>query len=86
MSVVADLLAAARRPTWADKERADFPVLRDMLSLVGRKLSRSAFRQWTSKQRAAAEKWAAATHLRASDNPVHVPPMPACVKRLPEGE
>jgi hypothetical protein len=59
-------------------------VLRDMLLLVSRRLPRATFRAWTANQRKAAENWASLSHLSASDNPVKVPPMPACVKRLTE--
>lgn len=69
---------------WADHEKAAFPVLRDMLLLVSRRLPRATFRAWTANQRKAAENWAALSHLSASDNPVKVPAMPACVKRLAE--
>jgi len=65
-------------------ERVSLETLRDLLALVSRRASLNALRSWTPNQRAAAEKWAAATHLRASDNVVRVPPMPACVKCLKE--
>lgn len=64
--------------------RITFNTLRDMLLLVGRDLSREKFNAWSQAERNKAERWAAATHLRASDNPVKVPPLPAHVSVLPE--
>lgn len=61
---------------------ASTSVLRDMLLLVDRPASIGQLMRWTPNQRASAEKWAAAVHLRASDNIVRVPPEPSCVKLL----
>jgi hypothetical protein len=55
--------------------------LRDLLLLVDRDVPIDAIRQWTSSERAAAERWAGAAHLSASDHDdINVPPEPACVK------
>lgn len=61
----------------------EYPFLRDLLALVERRLTRRAFRTWTPTQRLRATQYAWRAHLRASDNVVKVPTMPACVKRLP---
>lgn len=57
-------------------EEHDLGVLQDILSLVDREVPVEALRTWTPEQREQAEKWAAKLHLRASDNPVRVPPEP----------
>lgn len=76
---------------WADVPGPSFPPgedwIRDndttfaVLQLVGgHEVPFSAVQQWTDAQCQAAEEWAFAKHLRASDNDdVQVPPMPPCV-------
>ena len=54
----------------------DHRITRDLLLLVGIKVTFAAIRQWKPAQIEAAEEWAAAMHLRASDNIVRVPPRP----------
>jgi len=51
-------------------------VVREMLSLADVDVSRVTTATWTLRQCCAAVTWAAAVHLRASDNPVRVPPRP----------
>lgn len=48
----------------------------DVLLLVGYELDASALSVLSVQQLLEAEHWAAKTHLRASDNPVRVPPRP----------
>ena len=54
----------------------DHRITRDLLLLVGIKVTFAAIREWKPSQIEAAEEWAAAMHLRASDNIVRVPPRP----------
>lgn len=49
----------------------------DLLLLVGYEIDPAAVADMPVPDLLAAEKWAAKTHLRASDNPVRVPPRPA---------
>lgn len=53
-----------------------------VLQLVGgQDVPRAAIDSWSDSECLAAEEWALATHLNASDNDdVDVPPMPACVQ------
>jgi hypothetical protein len=55
-------------------------VLRDFLELVSTKVPLDVIKGWTWDQRAEAERWAGLLHLKASDNPVRVPPVPEHVK------
>lgn len=51
--------------------------VRDLLMLVTTKVPPlDRVESWTDLERAEAARWAAATHLRASDNPVRIPPVP----------
>ncbi|MCE5242471.1 MAG: hypothetical protein ABFD98_15775 [Syntrophobacteraceae bacterium] len=51
--------------------------LRDLLSLATDKVpSLERMESWTDMERAEAARWAGAIYLRASDNPVRVPPVP----------
>lgn len=59
-----------------------YSTLRDLLLLVGRDLPRATFNGWSHAERMAAEKWATKAYLRASDNNVHVPPLPPRVAAL----
>lgn len=62
----------------------DLHSLADLLLLVGVKVDASDVAEWTVHQQNLASDWAAKTHLRASDNPVRVPPMPEFLKRFEE--
>jgi len=55
-------------------------IIADMLGLVGIDVEASDVAQWTKVQQEQAEKYAAKAHLRASDNNVRVPTMPAFLK------
>lgn len=56
--------------------------LRDMLALVlAKPPSVECIKRWKPDAFLEAEHWAAKTHLRASDNPVVVPPKPVFLKR-----
>lgn len=57
-------------------------TLGDLLSLVDRHAPMSVLKTWTPSQVAAAQKWAAASYLRASDNIVRVPTIPSHVEQL----
>lgn len=63
--------------------KAKVRVLRDLLALADKDVSNRTLLKWTEEERKQAEKWAALTHLRASDNNVRVPPEPEHVKPLP---
>ncbi len=58
-------------------------VLIDLLALASRRATVVDLVRWSARQRDAAEKWAIAVHLRASDNIVRVPKIPRHVARLP---
>lgn len=65
-------------------------VLRDLLSLVLEVADMDALlgivERWSPEERAEAERWAGASHIRASDHDdVEVPPVPACVAALQRG-
>lgn len=57
-------------------ERND-QLTQDVLDFADVQVSLDEIARWTDKQCEQAEDWAGAVHFRASDNPVHVPPMPA---------
>ena len=63
---------AAKQTVW----ESDSEILSDLLILVGVDVPVAIVTRWTKKQREEAEKWAAKTHLKASDNNVRVPPKP----------
>ncbi|MEM5786266.1 MAG: hypothetical protein AAGU11_03035 [Syntrophobacteraceae bacterium] len=44
--------------------------------------SQEHMKQWTDLERAEVATWAVKTHLRASDNPVRVPPVPQVIFNL----
>jgi hypothetical protein len=60
-----------------------FDTDQSLLALASKQLPWVTWNSWSSEQRAQAANWAAATHLRASDNNNRVPPMPEHVKPLP---
>jgi hypothetical protein len=64
------------------KPRVTFNEAKDILSLIGKKLTRAAWFAWSAQQREKAITFAGAAHFRASDNHVAVPPMPEWVKEL----
>ena len=51
-------------------------ITQNLLLLVSVHVTLRTIRKWTPAQVEAAEKWAAACHLRASDNVVRIPPKP----------
>lgn len=59
----------------------DVDGISDLLSLVGYDAPADVVATWTLEERQAAQEWAAATHLQASDNDVDVPARP---RFLPE--
>ena len=61
----------------AAAELATGPVLRDLLALIGYSASLRTIARWPVAKRVEAEVYAVRVHLRASDNPVRVPPRPA---------
>lgn len=66
-------------PPWARDDAATL----DMLELTGqgRAVPLVAIQLWTDDECKEAEEWAGASHLRASDNDVTVPPIPKHVKQ-----
>lgn len=60
------------RHLWAREDE----VTSTLLELVGISPSKETLATWTDDQVRAAEEWAAAVHLEASDNDVDVPPRP----------
>lgn len=61
-------------------------VIRDLLGLVGVTVTEETVKGWDIPQRRAAQDWASATHLSASDNDVTVPPRPAFLDESELGE
>ena len=59
-----------------DEMSTDYETTKDLLSLVGWKVSVKEIRSWSEKRRDKIEDWAAAVHLEASDNIVRVPKRP----------
>lgn len=51
-------------------------IAQDLLGLVGLKVTKAEVKSWSKKRREKILDWAGACHLRASDNPVKVPPQP----------
>ena len=68
------------------RQPKSYSVLSDLLLLVGYVIGPDELKKWTKQQRAAAEKWACRTHLRASDNLVHVPKKPAILNKYTESQ
>lgn len=65
-------------PRWTREDDGTFLTL---LLVGGHDVPREAIADWTDAECQAAEDWAYAVHLHASDNDdVYVPPMPACVQ------
>lgn len=52
-------------------------ILSDLLGVVDIQVTPEIVMKWTTKQREKAEKWAARSHLRASDNDIFVPKRPS---------
>jgi hypothetical protein len=67
--------AAHHRATARDP--AGLHQLRDLLGLIGYSVTLQALRAWPLAKRVQAEVYAVRARLRASDNPVRVPPRPA---------
>jgi hypothetical protein len=63
-----------------------FSVSRDLLLLVGKRLSRRTWQTWTEEMREVATDWAAAIYLSASDNRVLKKSLvkPDHVEKLPD--
>lgn len=59
-------------------------ITRDLLLLVSIRVSVKAVLSWTPEARAAADRWAAKSFLRANDNIVRVPPKPAFLNAYPK--
>ena len=66
-------------PEWGDWIRDDSETF-ELLSLVDAEVPLETINGWPDEQCQAADDWAAATHLRASDNEITVPPMPEYVR------
>lgn len=58
------------------KDPAEPEVLADLLLLVGWTADPSVIAAWPLAKRVEAEAYVARVHLRASDNPVRIPPRP----------
>jgi hypothetical protein len=65
-----------------EKYVSDPAVLSDILGLVGVHLSPSRCAELTAGQQEEAEKWAAKSYLKASDNNVRVPKKPEWLCKL----
>lgn len=59
-------------------------LLRDLLLLVGYNIPPTVISGWLTGQREAAEKWASAAHLHASDQDVEVPDFPEFLEEFIE--
>lgn len=78
---------AAPSPSTPEHSALPADVLSDLLSLVDRVVPAQTIEGWTAEQRSAAEEWAGALHLFASDNEhVAVPPEPEHVRGAPRVE
>ncbi len=62
--------------------RAYLDDLQSMLGLVDRWAPMATIEKWSKAQLESAERWAAKTHLKASDNNVRVPKCPRHVEKL----
>lgn len=76
---------------WGEEEGGGedaIAILQDLLLLAGVRVPLSAIAGWTGEQFRAAEEWAAAEHLHASDNPVVRMPKPEHVTaaQVPDAE
>ena len=71
----------AKRP-----DKCEPTILRDILLLASVDVPLSHIREWTPEESALAEEWANKSYLRASDNPVRVPPKPEFLKAYPKVE
>jgi hypothetical protein len=68
---------------WYRRFRRQDRELRRMLSLVDVYVTLKVIKRlWTDVDCEQAWAWATAVHLKASDNIVHIPPVPPCIKRL----
>jgi hypothetical protein len=65
---------------WCNETRATADVLSDMLLLCDLKVHPDNIAAWPQQVRDDVEIWARQHFLRASDNPVKVPPMPEVLK------
>ena len=63
--------------TGVTRTNKELDILRDILLLVGLSFTPEEIATWTPEQRQQAERWAAAEHLYASDNPVKRLPRPS---------
>ena len=68
------------------REELALDDLRDILLLVDEEVSLAWLKRRSKAERAELLRWAGKVHARASDNPVRVPPRPACLppRRLEE--
>lgn len=68
---------------WETPARIRSETLADMLALVDVLVPVEEIDGWTDLERVNAQVWAAAVHLRAGDNVVHVPPKPSILEGFP---
>jgi|GEM_PF-5351952 len=80
-------LAEARRNLiryTREKGWIEIPGVRQLFDLLSLVMAGppgfAAIASWSALDRGLAARWAAATHLRASDNPVRVPPVPGVIE------
>lgn len=59
-------------------------VVHDLILLTDYNVPMDEIRKWTWEEREAVADWAAATHLRASDNHNKVPPKPEILSKYPK--
>jgi hypothetical protein len=68
------------------KHEQNLRIVRDMLLLVDSPVPLLVMREWSGWESAVVQNWAAAAHLKASDNSVRVPPVPRCVEAYARGK
>lgn len=59
----------------------DISITRDLLLLIGYDVPLKVLKSWSKERLLTLEKYAGAVHLRASDNPVKIPPLPSCIEK-----
>ena len=71
-----EIYARIQRERVSQETQRDDVATRDILELASHTVPLAVIATWSDETVSLAERWAAATHLRASDNPVVVPPKP----------
>jgi hypothetical protein len=74
-------MTIASSATPRQKRESRLRFTRDLLLLAGLRVPLIDLREWSGWQFTQADEWAAAVHLRASDNGNRVPPTPRFLKK-----